>query len=163
MSIESNPKGIDLAQLDGETLSKIDLTKTKPNQETVDSNFVILAAQCQNLKKPYLMKYKREIKKGNLGGMQLDTQFYKLVGAFQVENSYYDLSNPTTKQFKVNTEELVGVPTCPCCGNQCAFAICSCQKTHCIGEEEVSICPWCGNEAVYGFGDGSFDINRTQG
>lgn len=163
VSVESTGKEIELAPLDGQTISKIDLSKVKPNLPMIDTNFVILSAKCQNLKKPYLMKYKRELKKAEVAGMQLDTQFYKLVGAFQVENSYYELSNSYTMQFKVNTEELMGVPTCPCCGNQCAFAICSCQKIHCVGDEEVSSCPWCGSEATYGSEGGNFNIDRMQG
>lgn len=163
VSVENTGKEIDLAVLDGQTLSKIDLAKVKPSSQTVDTNFVILAGKCQNLKNPYLMKYKKEIRNSNLGDLKLDTQVYKLVGAFQVENSYYDLSSDIKTEFKVNTEELIGSPTCPCCGNQFAFAVCSCQKIHCIGEEEVSTCPWCGNKATYGIGGDSFDINRTQG
>jgi uncharacterized protein CbrC (UPF0167 family) len=65
--------------------------------------------------------------------------------------------------FKINTEELIGVPSCPCCGNQNAFAVCVCGKLHCIDGEEVSTCPWCGNTGSYGYDSGGFDVNRTQG
>jgi hypothetical protein len=27
----------------------------------------------------------------------------------------------------------------------------------------VSTCPWCNNQGTYGCGEGSFDVNRTQG
>ena len=64
---------------------------------------------------------------------------------------------------KVNTDELIGGPTCPCCGNQIAFAVCVCEKIHCIGDEEISTCPWCENQGTYGSGEGGFDVNRTQG
>ena len=163
VSVENNSTGFELAKLDGETISKIDLTKPKPNNPIVDDNFVVLAAKCQNTKKPYLIKYKKRISPNNIAGLDLDTLSYRLVGAFQVDNTYYELSDNAAINIKVNTEELIGAPTCPCCGNQFAFAVCSCSKIHCIGEEEVSTCPWCNNQGTYGTGEGGFDVNRTQG
>jgi len=163
VSVENNSTGFELAKLDGETISKIDLTKPKPNTPVVDDNFVVLAAKCQNTKKPYLIKYKKRISPNNIAGLDLDTLSYRLVGAFQVDNTYYELSDNAPINIKVNTEELIGAPTCPCCGNQFAFAVCSCTKIHCIGEEEVSTCPWCNNQGTYGTGEGGFDVNRTQG
>lgn len=163
VSVENNSTGFELSKLDGDTISKIDLTKSKNTETIVDNKFVVLAAKCQNTKRPYLIKYKKRIATNNFGGLELDTLSYRLVGAFQVDNSYFDLSEKTNSDFKVNTEELIGAPTCPGCGNQFAFAVCSCGKLHCIGEEEISTCPWCGNQGTYGTGEGGFDVNRTQG
>lgn len=163
VSVENNSSGFELAKLDGETISKIDLTKTKTTDEYVDNNFVVLAAKCQNTKRPYLIKYRKKLTSSNFGGIELDTLLYRLVGAFQVDSSYFDLSDNSNIDFKVNTDELVGAPTCPCCGNQFAFAVCGCGKLHCIGDEEISTCPWCGNKSTYGTGEGGFDVNRTQG
>lgn len=162
-SVESNSSGFELAKLDGDTLSKIDLTKSTLPKSFVDNNFVVLSAKCQNTKRPYLIKYKKRIAPSNFGGIELGTLSYKLVGAFQVDNSYYELSDNSNESFKINTDELIGAPTCPCCGNQFAFAVCSCGKLHCIGDEEISTCPWCGNQGSYGAGEGGFDITRTQG
>ena len=86
-----------------------------------------------------------------------------MVGAFQVDNAYFELADNMTFNYTINTDELIGGPTCPCCGNQIAFAVCSCGKIHCIGEEETSTCPWCENKGTYGSGDGGFNVNRTQG
>jgi uncharacterized protein YegL len=163
VSVENNSHGFELAKLDGETVSKIDLSKSSKSNETVDDNFVVLSAKCQHTKKYYLMKYRKNISKKNFGGLDLSTRAYKLVGAYQVDNSYLELSDNTNKEFKINTDELIGAPTCPCCGNQFAFAVCTCNKIHCIGDEEISTCPWCGNKGSYGSGEGGFDINRTQG
>lgn len=162
-SVENNSSGFELARLDGDTLSKIDLTKSTLPKSFVDNNFVVLSAKCQNTKRPYLIKYKKRIAQNNFGGIELDTLTYRLVGAFQVDNSYYELSDNSNESFKINTDELIGAPTCPCCGNQFAFAVCSCQKLHCIGDEEISTCPWCGNQGRYGAGEGGFDITRTKG
>lgn len=163
VSVENNSTGFELAKLDGETISKIDLSKSKPNTQIVDNNFVVLSAKCQNSKRPYLIKYKKKIGTSNFGGLELGTLSYRLVGAFQVDNSYYELSDSNNVDFKINTEELIGAPTCPCCGNQFAFAVCGCGKLHCIGDEEISTCPWCSNQGKYGAGEGGFDITRTQG
>ena len=133
-----------------------------PGQK-IDSNYVVLAGKCQNNKRPYLIKYRKDLKAENFAGIDLSTLKYKLEGAFQVDQNYYELSQSNSSQSQVNTEELVGAPTCPCCGNQFAFAICSCGNMHCIGHEEINTCPWCGIEAQYGFGEGGFDVNRTLG
>lgn len=163
ISLENNSSGFELAKLDDDTLSKIDLIKRKPILKLVDNNFVVLSAKCQNTKRPYLMKYKKNIASNSIGGLELNTLSFRLVGAFQVDSSYFELSDNTVNNFKISTEELIGAPTCPCCGNQFAFAVCSCGKLHCIGDEEVSTCPWCGNQGKYGTGDSGFEVNRTQG
>lgn len=158
-SVENNSIGFELANLDENTLSKIDLSKNR-KETIVDDNFVVLSAKCQNSNRPYLMKYKRYISLTSTGDIAKE---YKLVGAFQVDITYLELSDETSTIQKINTAELLGAPTCPCCGNQFAFAACQCGKLHCIGNEEVSICPWCGNEGIYEFREGGFDVNRTQG
>lgn len=163
ISVENNLSGFEMAKFDGDTISKIDLTKNTAPSQYLDDNFVVLAAKCQNTKRPYLMKYRKVINPSGLGGLDLQTLSYRLVGGFQVDGSYEELSDHTDGQFKINTEELIGAPACPCCGNQFGLAICQCQKIHCIGSEEVSTCPWCGNQGTYGAGEGGFDINRTQG
>jgi uncharacterized protein YegL len=163
VSVEANASGFELANLDGDTVSKIDLTKQLPSKEAVDDNFVVLSGKCQNTKRPYLIKYRKDISTNNFGGLEMDTRSYKLVGAFQVDNTYFELSDDSKKDFKINTDELIGAPTCPCCGNQFAFAVCSCGNLHCLGNEEISTCPWCGNQGTYGTGEGGFDVNRTQG
>jgi len=163
VSVENNQSGFELAKMDGDTISKIDLTKNTPSKQFVDDNFVVLAAKCQTTKRPYLMKYRKAINPSGFGGLEFQTLSYRLVGGFQVDNTYFELSDEHGSQFKVNSDELIGAPSCPCCGNQYGFALCQCQKIHCIGDEKISTCPWCGNQGTYGAGDGGFDVNRTQG
>ncbi len=165
MGIENRGSGFDMATIDGGTLSKIDLTKPAPNPAYIDANFVVVAGKCQNTRKPYLMKYGKVIIPSEFSGLGYDTRAYRLIGAFQVDNSYYELSDENSKaQAKIHTDELIGAPTCPCCGNQFAFAMCQCGNIHCIGNEPISTCPWCGNQGKYGAaGEGGFDVNRTQG
>ena len=163
ISVENNQSGFELAKLDGEIISKIDLTKTTAPRQFIDNNFVVLSAKCQLSKRPYLIKYRKDINPSNVGGLNFDTVSYRLVGGYQVDNTYYELSDENGSSFKVNSDELIGAPTCPCCGNQFGLAMCQCQKIHCIGNEEISTCPWCGNQGKYGTGEGGFDVNRTQG
>jgi uncharacterized protein YegL len=141
-------------------VSKIDISKKNKPQKFVDDNFVVLSGKCQNTKRLYLIKYKKDIRPSEFG---FNTLSYRLEGAFKVDNSYVELSEDTKQQFQINTEELIGSPTCPCCGNQVAFAVCQCGNIHCLSGEGVSICPWCGNQGTYGRSSGGFDVNRTQG
>lgn len=161
--VEHNGSGFDLATIDGDTLSKVDISKTPLPASYTDSNYVVLAAKCQNTQRPYLMKYRRSLQPSEFSGMGLDTLEYRLVGAFQVDQHYFELSDETSGPSRINSDELIGSPTCPCCGNQIGFAMCSCGQLHCIGNEQVSTCPWCGRQGTYGIGEGGFDVNRTQG
>jgi uncharacterized protein YegL len=163
ISVENNQSGFELAKIDGETISKIDLTKTTKSKSKLDSNYAVLVAKCQNTKRPYLIKYKKLINPSEISELGLSTQSYRLVGGFQIDDTYFELSDLESSNNRINSEELIGAPTCPCCGNQFGFALCQCQKIHCISQEEKNTCPWCGMEGNYGFGSGGFDVNRTQG
>ena len=161
--VDQNASGFELAKLDDATLSKIDLSKPEPARHYTNNNYVVLAAKCQNTKRPYLMKYRKTLNPSGFSEMEFDTLAFRLVGAFQVDHTYYELSDDTAGNTKIHSDELIGSPTCPCCGNQIGFAMCSCGKVHCIGDEQVSTCPWCGTQGTYGIGEGGFDVNRTRG
>ena len=163
ISVENSSSGFELAKMDGDTLSKIDLTKYELPKVAVDDNYAVLIAKCQNTKRPYLMKYRRIFSSSIYAGVDLASKSYNLIGAFAVDNSYFDLADDSAYQRQVNSEELIGAPACPCCGNQYGLAVCGCGKIHCIGFEDKSTCPWCGNTGQYGFGEGGFDVNRTLG
>ncbi len=160
-SVDNNSTGFELAKINNDTLSKIELLRGNYNESKVDENFVVLAAKCQNTKRPYLMKYKKTLE--NSGFTGISSMSYRLVGAYQVNNEYFELSEENSPDIQINTDELIGAPTCPCCGNQFAFAVCSCGKLHCIGFEQTNICPWCGCTGEYGMGSSGFNVNRTQG
>ena len=162
LSVDSNGSGFELAKANNDVISKIDLSKEKPKR-WVDDNYVVIAAKCQNTKRPYLIKFKKTISPSELEVLGLNTRQYRLVGAYQVDNTYFELSDSNAISQKINTEELRGAPTCPCCGNQFGFAACICGRIHCIGDEKISTCPWCGNQGQYGFNERGFDVNRTQG
>ncbi|MCO5240085.1 MAG: VWA domain-containing protein [Chitinophagaceae bacterium] len=162
LSVDSNGSGFELSKANDDIIEKIDLTKDKPKQ-FVDDNFVVISAKCQNTKRPYLIKFRKHLSNAEFGDLGLSTRQYRLVGAYQVGDSYFELSDSNAISQKISTEELRGAPTCPSCGNQFGFAACRCGGIHCIGNEQISTCPWCGNQGEYGFGEGGFDVNRTQG
>jgi len=163
MSVENNGSGFELAKPDENVISKIDPRELPPQRNYADPNVAVFAAKCQNSQKPYLLKYRRSSRPTNVGGLNLDSLSYRLAGAYVVDSSYFELSDEKAVGNKISTEELEGFPTCPSCGNQYGFAVCRCGKMHCVGSEEVSVCPWCGNKGRYGFGEGSIDLNTTQG
>ncbi|MDR2475956.1 MAG: VWA domain-containing protein [Bacteroidales bacterium] len=159
LSVENNSSGFELARFD-DIVTKIDLSK-ESRKPVIDDNFVVLAAKCQNTKQPYLIKYRKNVFEDNYGELGLN---YRLVGAYKVDNTYFEMSDENATDMKISTDKLEGAPACPCCGNQYGFAYDeTCGKIHCIGNEKISTCPWCGNKAQYGFGGGGFDVNRTRG
>jgi uncharacterized protein YegL len=159
LNVENNSTGFELARLN-DSVSKIDLSK-ESRRPVVDDNFVVLAAKCQNTKQPYLIKYRKNVFENVSGDIAFD---YRLVGAFRVDKTYFEMSEENAGNLKISTDKLKGAPTCPCCGNQYGFAYDdTCGKIHCIGTEKISTCPWCGSQAQYGFGESGFDVNRTKG
>jgi hypothetical protein len=164
VSVDNSTSGFELAKLDDQVISKIDLSKKLYLRNILIPNYVVLAAKCQNTKRPYLMKYRKVLNDSPFSDLGLQTVAYKLNGAFQVDNSYYELSDQSVNSFKINSEELIGAPTCPSCGNQYGLAICSCGKIHCIGEEEYQYLPMVQYKStIWNRWWWGFDISRTQG
>lgn len=164
VSVDSNGSGFELAKTNDQVVSKIDLSKELPKPSIIDTNYAVFIAKCQNTKKPYLMKYKHSTTETDFGSdLNLQTKYYRLVGAYPVDNSYFELSNEASLNQKISTEELEGFPTCPSCGNQWGFSVCACGRLHCSGNEKITVCPWCGNQGEYGCGGNPLNIDRTQG
>jgi len=153
-----------MANTSGMELEKIDLTKNETNSLNLDPNFAVFIAKCQNTKREYLIKYKKQIQENDFSSsLGFGTLVYRLTGAYQINSDYHELSSDQQIDQKISTENLQGFPTCPCCGNQFGVAVCSCDKILCSGEEKITTCPWCGTQAQYGHGGGSIDLNRNLG
>ena len=88
-----------------------------------------------------------------------------MVGAFPIEEeSYKMLSDEAQTKRNINTIELFGAPTCPCCGNQFGFVVCECGNIFCVGETRQNKCPWCGLEGTLGEGNAEgMNVNRARG
>ena len=155
----TNTDAIKLAKPDHHLIESIDLTK---RHDVPDENFVVIRGKCSNTQKQYLIKFQKSSRSSGIYGMQ--TRIYMLQGAYKIdENSYKEFSNETNYALKVSSDELMGNPSCPCCGNAYALATCSCGGVHCISGEGENSCPWCGSVANYTMSDEDFDINRTLG
>lgn len=157
---EQNKEGVQLPPTSGINLEKVD---TKQRHGAVDENFVVLHGRCQTTKRDYLIKYAKRSQE--MPGMEMfrPTDF-KLVGAYPIDNeSYAALS--TGSAAKINSMELVGVPSCPCCGNQHAGVVCECGGIFCVsGEQEQIQCPWCGAVGYLGgSGEGGVNVSRGLG
>ena len=153
-----------MANTSGLNLEKIDLTKQEAESINLDPNFAVFIAKCQNTKREYLIKYKKQIQENEFSSsLGFGTLVYRLTGAYQVNQDYHELSSDQQIDQKISTENLQGFPTCPCCGNQFGVAVCSCNKILCSGEEKITTCPWCGIQGQYGHGSGSIDLNRNLG
>ncbi len=164
-SVSVTDKGThQMANTSGLNLEKIDLNKHEANAINLDPNFAVFIAKCQNTKREYLIKYKKQIQENEFSSsLGFGTLVYRLSGAYQVDQDYRELSSDQQFDQKISTENLQGFPTCPCCGNQFGVSVCSCTKILCTGEEKVTICPWCGVQGQYGNGSGSIDLNRNLG
>jgi uncharacterized protein YegL len=131
---------------------------------TTDASCITLTGRCSNNSRPYLIKY---AKPKLIEGMERFTknQLYHLEGAFTLEESYFDWSSDNYVADKVDTASLDGVPACPQCGNQSAFAMCACSKLLCVGAENIVICPWCKKKIKFNQeqGGSDFSINRGEG
>jgi uncharacterized protein YegL len=158
---ETNSDALQLAPIREEGLSKIDLEKVKPVR--IDDNFAVILARCQTTDRYYLIKYQQQL---NSSEMVKDMRVlsYRLVGAYPVEKSYFELSEGNRQAVgKINTDSLYGFPACPCCGNQFGFSTCMCGGVHCSDEKPVQACPWCGQTAKYSFSNENLDVSRTRG
>lgn len=156
---------LSLASIDGINLTK---NGTYPINSRIDENFVIIPAKCQETKKMYLIKYaKRGPVAEEIEAIRWMQEFkdkFKLVGAYPInEKEYYSLSDGFPTNRNISTEQLIGRPTCPCCGNQYGMVICECGNIFCVGEDGHSECPWCGMEGELTIGEGSSDITRGRG
>lgn len=147
-----------LAPVDGINLEKVDPSKPV----NVDENFAVLVGKCQTTGKKYLIKYARRNHK--FEGLGLDASRFKLVGAYPIDGDAYErLSDGRAASRMINSRELMGAPTCPCCGNQFGLVTCECGGIFCVGENPVNKCPWCGLEGRLGEAEGGIDISRTVG
>ncbi len=132
--------------------------------QRADENFVVLHGRCQTTKQEYLVKYAKRLDTLGIEGLEgLNGIDFRLVGAYTIDKeSYKSLS--LNSERRINTMELVGVPTCPCCGNQLGVVVCECGKIFCVGEQANVTCPWCGMKGQLSQGEScGMDISRGIG
>lgn len=153
---------LNLPSVDGISLEKVDTNQICG----IDENFAVVMGKCQTTRRPYLIKYAKRLKPLEFGEIEgFNVADFKLVGAYPIDKDIYnELSDESHNNRNINTEELLGVPTCPCCGNQFGFVVCECGNIFCVGENVHNKCPWCGLEGTLGKGDSNgMNVNRTRG
>lgn len=153
---------VQLAPTTGINLEKVDTKKACK----IDENFVVLLGKCQNTGQNYLVKYAKRLTKIQMEGLDnIDIRLFKLIGAYPINgDAYKRLSAEGETNRSINTMEMRGVPTCPCCGNQLGVVVCECGNIFCVGDDMNSKCPWCGLEGTLGAtGEGGVDVNRGRG
>ncbi len=157
---DTSTAGIKLAPTAGINLDKVD----KSQDHKVDENFAVLRARCQNTKNDFLIKYVRRLESLGIEGMEkFGSVSFRLTGAYPIDKERYERLSDGIGS-KINTLELFGVPTCPCCGNQTGAVICDCGGMFCVGDETTNICPWCNVPGTLVQGDGrGMDVRRTVG
>jgi len=109
-----------------------------------DPSTVTFTGRCQKTRRPYLMRYDR------MPGREVvtrDFRFtsggYALAGCFMLDEEYVDWAYAHAPAQTVSTTELAGVPGCPHCGSESAFAMCGWGRFLCTDGHGAAKCPWC--------------------
>lgn len=156
---EDNTDGVKLAPTHGINLEKVD---PKQHAGVVDENFAVLYGRCQNTGRDYLVKYARG-QQPIEGWEHMRMPDFRLVGAYPIDAEAYAALSDGRKA-TINTTEMIGVPTCPCCGNQIGVVVCECGNIFCVGDSQTNTCPWCGLQGTLGHGgEEGMDIARALG
>lgn len=139
----------------------------KESDGLTDDSCVTLIGRCQKNKRPYIIKYDRQIDPVTTRDFKLDVSTYHLSGCFPLEEDYFNWTDDVADDHKVNTSSLFGSPGCPHCGNVTAFAVCSCGKLLCVNGPGEVVCPWCEQRILFGRGtsseEGGIDVGRSRG
>lgn len=149
-----------LAPISGIDLEKVDAAKPC----LVDENFAVLLGKCSTTKKAYLVKYAKRISDFNgFRDIHMRTTDFKLTGAYPIDEAAYNSLSEGKSNKNINTMDLYGVPTCPCCGNQYGVVVCECGGIMC-SDGNTSSCPWCGMKGSLGEMEaGGMNITRGRG
>ncbi|SET47009.1 TerY-C metal binding domain-containing protein [Thorsellia anophelis] len=156
----SETTGVSLAKPDDEILSKVDLNKNAVGQ---DEDFALLVGKCQKRKLPYLMRFEREKQHIQTSNFNLNIGKYHITSVIPLTKEFDELSAEGEYSQTINSDYLVGNPSCPHCGAMFALATCACGQIFCIQGEGVAHCPGCDRDINMGYSDESFDINRSRG
>ena len=161
---EGQGDNLNLSRIDSNVISLVKQGDTPPPPPS-DQDCVVLAGRCQKNGKPYLMKYERLLHIIPIREGVANKKRFELTGCYPVSEEYFEWSTPGAANLKVSTEELVGAPGCPYCGNISAFAMCGCGKLMCINGPGTFTCPWCKSHVTFlpGGPEGGFDVQRGRG
>lgn len=165
----TNSDDYQLDRLDDSIIHKIDFEKQQISK--LDENFVVLYARCQKTGAPYLVKYRRNQEQDEWaeiiteGRSSFNSRLYGLAGAFPIPSpeDYDQLSEQAPSEFTVDTSEIEGIPSCPCCGNPYSLGSCGCGGLICLSGPGENYCPHCHNTVSFEFTDENYGIRRGLG
>lgn len=169
-SVQAGDDGrVNLAKSEPGLLENVEKASGLTPYSGVDDRFAVFIGKCEKINLPYVIKY--ELHLGRIGTSDpalaklFETRRYALNCAVPVKNSYFELSDGAASGQSVNSEDLIGQPSCPHCNAQYGMAICSCGQIHCIDGGGEHSCPWCGKTGHYGSSGegGGFNIGRGRG
>ena len=149
--------------LDDDILKKLDLRKPI---ETVDETNAYFVSRCQTTRLPYVSRYEPLRDEFDIGGKPLQTVMYRLSGCYPVNGSYFEMTSEQPDVATLSSDQLIGMPGCPHCGNPVGFAMCSCGNTFCIPGPGAQTCPWCEQTGDFTPMDADSEapeINRARG
>lgn len=125
-----------------------DFMQTAPKHGKKDERFIILHSKCQNLKKPYIIKYEK------------NNTDYPI--SYKLDDDYLAMSSDKNKT-EISVEKINIVPLCPYCENEIIVYCGNCQKLYCSSENaKKGICPWCNKTATLKY-NSNFSIKQQLG
>lgn len=169
-SVSSHSKSVGEGQ-ETQVFPKLDTSVMKLVKEApstlADEVCVTLIGRCQKTRRPYIMKYERAMQKVETRDFKVNVAHYDITGCYPLDEEYFAWSDPRATNIKINSDELIGTPGCPHCGNPSAFGVCACGKLLCFkGPGEIT-CPWCEKTGFFGpvpsGAEGGFDVGRGRG
>lgn len=156
-----NADNLPVAAFDDSFLKKMEQAAS---QITQDEDFAIVRGTCAKSKLPYLIKYERSPAHIRTEHVAIEIAPYTLTGVFPLEKDYVDWSETNAIEGSINSDQLMGAPGCPHCGNPIGFAMCSCGAIMCLSGPGQAVCPACSRQCDFGQGDGAgFDVTRARG
>lgn len=152
--------------LDQSIMQRLNLDKPL---DRVDESHAYFVSKCQKKGLPYLSKFAPEFEDVRTGGVTLakvSNSRYALVGCYPVKNTYFEMSSDQANVATVDSNQLMGFPGCPHCGNPIGFAMCDCGNTFCMAGPGEQTCPWCKRTSTFSrgeAGDPGVDLTRARG
>lgn len=160
-SVSATNSTVNLAKLDPDIMSLVtDITKS--NQ--VDENYVLINGRCSKSRLPYIIKYERALPNFENTNIQMASGKYYLEGVYPLEEDYFELSDTRCLTRTIDTNDLMGAPGCPHCGNSYGFALCQCGTIMCTPGQADVFCPTCKKLCSFGQpSDQGFEVTRGRG
>jgi uncharacterized protein YegL len=155
VSSQAVERGVEVSVAENKGISSEDpirLIKNNSSATTpVDERFVFLIGRCSHSKKPYILKFGRELR----------SKRYECEFSGALPEDYFNFTEGDSAAV-VNTKALGEAPCCPACESKFSINLCRCGRMHCSNiEKGYHICPWCSKRDYYA--PNHFDIVRGAG